>query len=395
MLLRYLQMKNSFLVTLFCLLTIGCNSGQISKNEDSTNEGLTFNETYVSMEEAEEKLIAALSSHYPDENSYYIYRMPNDELIDFLLKESNALNYDFPKLRKTDFIDDIVTSDDGNLRFYYWDTGMGGTMIDWGDVCQFRYGKTIKTLNGNVLNFEANDESKEIDGDWNPGCAVSDIYTITTKDSKKIYLVKTYIRESSGWGYRGITAVKIEDGSLKPANIFSVDGESTYAIGVEYSIPDWFFRANVKQGWDWVISFNSATNTLYIPEEDGSMTDRYTLYKFDGEKMNAIGVDGGYWLHPSLRQFENLEFIYTTKDYTIRVDKMGENSYRYSSWSKGRGISENPDIVIYNGYNNDTSNAIEFLNNGYLYKVTEGGLGIYKNGRKIMNQLKETPEYDD
>lgn len=388
-------MKNILLVSFFCLLTIGCNSGKTSKKENSTNEALTFNETYDSMEDAEEKLITALSSHYPDEKSYYIYRMPNYELIDFLSKEPNALNYDFPKLRKTDYIDDIVTSDDGNLRFYYWDTGMGGTMIDWGDVCQFRSGKTIKTLYGNVLNFKANDESEEIDDGWNPGCAVLGISTITTINSEKIYLVKTYLRESSGWGYGEITAVKIEDGSLKPANVFSIDGESTYVVGVEYNIPDWFFRANVKQGWDWVISFNSATNTLYIPEEDGYMTDRYTLYKFDGEKMNEIGVDGGYWLHPSLRQFEKLEFIYTTKDYTIRVDKMADDSYRYSSWSKGQEICEKPDIIIYNGSNNDSSSAIEFINNGYLYKVDEGGFGIYKNGKKIMNQLKETPEYDD
>ena len=388
-------MKNILWVLLYCLLLIGCNGERKDNNDESLEETPTFNETYDTMEEAEEKLIAVLSSHYTEDNSYFSYRMPNYELIDFLLKEPNALNYDFPKLRKTDYINGIVTSDDGNLRFYYWDTGMGGTMIDWGNVCQFRSGKTIKTLYGNVLDFEANEESEEIDDVWNPGCAVLGISTITKTNSEKIYLVKTYFRESSAWGYRAITAVKIEDGSLKPANVFSIHGESTYVVGVEYNIPDWFFKANVKQGWDWVISFNNATNTLYIPAEDGYMTDRYTLYKFDGEKMNEIGVDGGHWLHPSLRQFGNLEFIYTTKDYTIRVDKMADDSYRYSSWSKGRKTCEKPDIIIYNGYNNDSSNAIEFINNGYLYKVTESGFGIYKNGKKIMNQLKEMRKYDD
>ena len=388
-------MKNFLLILLFCLVTIGCNSCKTANNEESSIEASTFNETYDTMEEAEEKLIAALSSHYPDENSYSIYRMPNDDLIDFLLKEPNALNYDFQKLRKTDFIGDIVTSNDGNLRFYYWDTGMGGTMIDWGNVCQFRYGKTIKTLIGNILDVEVMNGTKESHGGLDVGCAVLGITTIITKQNTKIYLVEVYIRESSGWGYTGVSAVKIEDGTLKPANIFFIDGKATYVVGVEYSIIDWDSKVGVKQGWDWIISFNRETNTLYIPEEDGDMTDRYTLYKFDGEKMNAIGVDGGYWLYPSLRQFRNLEFIYTTTDYTIRVDKMADDSYRYSSWSKGREICEKPDIIIYNGYNNKTSRAIEFINNGYLYKITEDGFGIYKNGKKIMNQLKETPKYDD
>ena len=388
-------MKNILWVLLYCLVVIGCNGERKDNNDDSSEDTPTFNETYDTMEEAEEKLIAALSSHYTEDNSYSSYRMPNYELIDFLLDEPNALNYDFPKLRKTDYIGGIVTSDDGNLRFYYWDTGFGGTMIDWGDVCQYRFGKTTRTLVGNIMDVEVMNGSKEPDDDLDVGCAVLWISTITTKNGEKIYLVKTYIRESSGWGYTGVSAVKIEDGVLKPAKLFSESGKATYVVGVEYSIIDWDNKANVKQGWDWVISFNSATNTLYIPEEDGYMTDRYTLYKFDGEKMNEIGVDGGYWLHPSVRQFKNLEFIYTTKDYTIRVDKMGDDSYRYSSWSKGREICEMPDIIIFHGYYNENSGAMEFLKDDYLYKVTAGGLEIHRNGKEIMNQLKEMPEYDD
>lgn len=35
-------------------------------------------------------------------------------------------------------------------------------------------------------------------------------------------------------------------------------------VGVEYTIADWYYRANYGEGWDWLFRYNRSTQTLYV-----------------------------------------------------------------------------------------------------------------------------------
>lgn len=102
---------------------------------DELYKALEF--TYSTIEETEKKMVAKLDSLYATDDGYYIYRMHNDELRTLVQNDPASFTYDFPLMQEKEYVS-ISTSDDGNLHLYHWNTGEGGTMIDRGNLCQFR-----------------------------------------------------------------------------------------------------------------------------------------------------------------------------------------------------------------------------------------------------------------
>lgn len=374
-------MKHITLFVVTYIFLYSCNSAP--KNVNSDDSDIKFKEEYSSMPEAEEKLLAALDSHYSDESDYSTYRMPNYELIDFIFDEPQSLSYAFPKLSKSDYVN-ITTSDDGNLRFYYWDTGLGGTMTDWDAICQFRDGKDIYTIRGtNCLENENYDDVKN----RAMGSEILDIATLYTDTGEKIYLVRETGRISSGWMVYAACAIKIKNGRIHLANIFNIDGKKTNSVGCDYSV-EWDEKIFMEERWDWVVNFNKKTKTLYVPvgRESVLMTDRYALYHFNGKEMEYVGEDAGYWLHPSLHQFRSVVFLYRTRSYTIRVDEMPDGSYRYASWNRGKKISQQPDLVLYDGILYEGTDLYMFYKDSYMYEVSLNGVSVYQEGTCLLNQ---------
>jgi hypothetical protein len=58
---------------------------------------------------------------------------------------------------------------------------------------------------------------------------------------------------------------------------------------------------------------------------------------------------GKNMLHESLRAFKQLVFVLETSKFRIRIDDMGNDHYRYASWSINKDMSAKPDLVIENG----------------------------------------------
>lgn len=134
--------------------------------------------------------------------------------------------------------------------------------------------------------------------------------------------------------------------------------------------------------------------------------DRYDVFRFQGEEFVFEGEDGGFWLHPSIRQFGRLFFIGKTKDYLVRIDEMRsyewrgldeedyETSkidtcrYRYSAWKHKDNMLDAPDLVVENGYFGywDNSLCYVFENDGYQYVVDTETHMVYHNGKKILEQ---------
>ncbi len=299
---------------------------------------------------------------------------------------------------------EVSTSEDGNLRLYSWDTGTGGTMIQWGNVCQYRSGGKLYMSDRCFMDIV---DDPDGESEWSgPGCSVGEIVTLHKNNGSTVYLVEGYIRESGNRGIQCVYAIGIEEGRLVPVKLFSNESifynDDTddkeeeldideYAVGLDYSIADWYFRANCGEGWEWVCNFDKERNILYIAKDVGYLTDQYRLYKFDGERMIELGVGGGYWLHPSIRGFDSLEILFDTESYRVRVDRMVDETYRYVSWDRGVPMSEEPSLVLYDGYYDEDAKRFIFKNNEYLYEVEvkdylEETLFVKKKGRLILTQ---------
>jgi hypothetical protein len=54
-------------------------------------------------------------------------------------------------------------------------------------------------------------------------------------------------------------------------------------------------------------------------------------------------------IHPSVNQWESNVFVGKSKNLLVRVDRLSNGDLRYASWSKGKPISEKPDLIILKG----------------------------------------------
>ncbi|KEY58936.1 hypothetical protein [Serratia sp. DD3] len=105
-------------------------------------------------------------------------------------------------------------------------------------------------------------------------------------------------------------------------------------------------------------------------------------------------------LHPSLREYQRPVLMWQTEKFTIRIDQLNDGKYRYSSWAKGKPVSEKPDLVLKNGEiefdGSGGNHSFQFKSGPYQYEcqVTvlgssdspPGALIVYKNGTPIVNQ---------
>ncbi|GIU26717.1 hypothetical protein TUM4637_13430 [Shewanella hafniensis] len=105
-------------------------------------------------------------------------------------------------------------------------------------------------------------------------------------------------------------------------------------------------------------------------------------------------------LHASVREFVSPELTWETAKFTIRVDNMGNNQYRYAAWAKGKSLSEKPDLVLNKGKlvldGSGGNHSFQFRSGPYQYHcyVTvlgtsdspPGELVVYKNDQEILKQ---------
>ena len=103
-------------------------------------------------------------------------------------------------------------------------------------------------------------------------------------------------------------------------------------------------------------------------------------------------------LYQGLRVYEEPVLMFKTVKYTIRVDLMPNNTYRYASWSRGHDISSKPDLIISDGVLNvDGSLHLKyyvFKNGDYEYGIGPGNhsngfdfeLVVSKKGNELMSQ---------
>ena len=312
----------------------------------------------------------------------------NDDFAKWLLKDTCTFHYDFPIVTDSTEIVNIAESDDGNVRIYSWDTQLGGTMVCWDNVIQFRSNGKLESYDGSIWSVDESQEKNEIDF----GCWTKAIYTFKRNDGQTIYITESYFRESSSFGYSTLDAFCISNGKLQTIeNAFVIPAES-FHIGTEYSIPSWYFLTDGK-GWDWIYSLDRNTQTFYVPVvDDIILLDQYDLYKFNGFKFVYSGREGGHWLHPSIRKFDRLEKLAQIGKYLIRIDRTSSGVFRYTSWNGTENMNQKPDILIENGKYNEDKNEYHFINGDYIYIIAEKEDEtelIVKHKNKVMLRLNK------
>ena len=312
-------------------------------------------------EKHEKSFIEGLENY----EDYDIRKKSNNDFSKLLFEDTCTFYYDFPYLTDSTGIVNIATSDDGNIRIYSWDTQLGGTMIRWDNVIQYRSNGKLKSFEGNIWSIDESEEKNEIDF----GCWTKAIYSFKRNDGQTIYVTESYFRESGSYGYSTLDAFYVSDGKLKMIEKAFVMPNNNYHIGTEYIIPSWYFSTDGK-GWDWIYSLDRDTQTFYVPvAEDLELTDQYDLYKFNGNRFVHIKREGGYWLHPSLKKFERLEKLAQVGKFLIRIDRISSGKFRYSSWSDTENMKRKPDIIIENGIYDEEKEEYRFINGNYIYSI--------------------------
>ena len=312
-------------------------------------------------------------------------------LMDLLVANGETIKYPFHKLQEKTGIK-ITTSADNNIRLYSWDTGMGGTSPEYQTFVQYVAGDTVIVDSFSPIyesKYVCADDIKKDGYDIYDGSYCDGLYQIPMGNGKNAYLAIANNRASSIEGAQECVLIFEKEGRLEKLPFVDKDGEESYSVDALYYIPDWYFTTN-GLGWDWVMSFDSANLTLYVPESgDMEMTDRYELYKYHNGKMRYTGKGAGFWLHPSLHDFKRLCGIYQTETKLIRVDRLNDDSYRFASWDKGDAMLGKPELVLHKGKTGVVENAIVFKNGDYTYIVPEYSRGQRNDFGKVIIIYKD------
>lgn len=152
----------------------------------------TFTASFDSLHEAETKLMAVLDPYVQDEVGGR-YRN-NNELVEVVMNHPETLGYPFERLAEREYVD-ILTSQDGHLRFYCWDDGRGGTAISYKLICQYQ-------SEGKVYGYV----------DY--GNCPLELHTIESLDKEVFYIVLYYSRASSTNSSMWLESVAARNGSL-------------------------------------------------------------------------------------------------------------------------------------------------------------------------------------
>ncbi len=200
------------------------------------------------------------------------------DLDDKLGKYLEKVSLKYPKTLKSQFIQaaksglSIVTSDDNKVRFYSWDTHLGGTMRNYADRVQYQTTKHTGFICLNCDTTKEGDYGEDFDG----------ITTLHTQSNKTVYLVFGSSKISTKDRAESIDAWEIAGNELKPANIFKAKTKTLSVIGYGYDM----FASGDANNEIAHIHLSKDNKRLCIPIVDGEIvTAKYLVYVWDGNQF--------------------------------------------------------------------------------------------------------------
>lgn len=124
-------------------------------------------------------------------------------------------------------------------------------------------------------------------------------------------------------------------------------------------------------------------------------------YQTSKEKLikNNLIVQQKQTLHSSVSVFKEPILEWKTKKFHIRIDDLGDDNYRYTSWGINRQTNEKPDLVLFKGEmvfeGSGGNHHYSFTNGQYVYRCyinvignshsAPGTLNVFKGERRLLS----------
>jgi hypothetical protein len=201
--------------------------------------------------------------------------------------------------------------------------------------------------------------------------------TVVSSEGTKIMLLE-HLQD----GVYSIEAVsKKRSGRFVEEKVFQTPNGKQSVISSAKS--DKWFCSNLDNEF---FAFNESDSSLYVPLSNRDLTcaDRYVVYHFNGHCFIRKSVNSaGYWLYPSLKDFDSLFAVGRTDRVFVRIDYV-KNGFRYTAWNRNKTMKEEPDLILFNDGKIE-DDKIVFNNTSYKYIFDFGtnNLWVY-NGNKAL-----------
>jgi hypothetical protein len=212
--------------------------------------------------------------------NYYKYEKPDYDslaevsalfgklLFEYVSKDQSTLENKFENLTKEGLI--IADSDDKEFRIYSWDTQTGGTMRIYENIFQYSDEKMVYSKQN----------PSETEGD--PKSWYSKIYTLTS--GKKIYYLGiNHSDYSTSDKSTGIRFFSTQTGFNDTLKLIKTEEGLSNGAGIGYNF---FSVVDRPERPLELIKYDPDNKTISIPivkEEDGSVTDKYDVYRFNDD----------------------------------------------------------------------------------------------------------------
>ncbi|MFB9078068.1 hypothetical protein ACFFLS_18925 [Flavobacterium procerum] len=149
-------------------------------------------------------------------------------------------------------------------------------------------------------------------------------------------------------------------------------------------------------GWRGIM-LNSGTIWF---EEDGKLKTINHISKKEKVYKEKLIAEEKSKLHSSIKEFKEPLYVLETSKFRIRIDDLGNQKYRYASWSIKKSMSEEPDLILKNGKwipdGSGGNSYFEFKSGNFVYQCYIIVLGqsdsppatltIYQNKKTILEQ---------
>ncbi|MBZ0204549.1 MAG: hypothetical protein K8I03_16165 [Ignavibacteria bacterium] len=234
--------------------------------------------------------IQAMLTGHLKRMAYYKYDAPNPDSIDihnsffkkllikYLTEHPSTLNTGLNKVVKAGLM--IASSPDSLFRIYSWDTQSGGTMRFYDNVYQYR---SVDKVYCRVSEKDTSDVGDPLS--W-----YSEIYTMSV-GAKKYYLGVYNADYSNRDKAQGIKFFTIENYELNTdVKLAKTKDSTSNDLGISY---DFFSVVDRDERPFKLVTYDTDNRTISMPivDENGKVTDKFTLYKFVNGFFEEVKID--------------------------------------------------------------------------------------------------------
>lgn len=118
--------------------------------------------------------------------------------------------------------------------------------------------------------------------------------------------------------------------------------------------------------------------------------------EFEKNKLNGLIAKEKQTLNKEIRTFSKPLFLLETVKFKIRIDDLGNDNFRYSSWPKNANMKDKPSLIISNGVvkfdGSEGNRSYLFSNNEYTYELVIEEIGGFEDSTPAVLIIKKNEE---